>query len=341
MARKPRIVFAGAIYHVTFRGNERRAIFRDNDDRERFLISLAERVPIYQVRLYLYALMPNHVHLLIETRLPNVSAFLGSLLTSYATYFNRRHRRAGHLTQGRYHSALVEGDAYLLRLSRYIHLNPIFVKRLQSAPLAVRLQQLRDYRWSSYRAYAGKAKPEGYVDYGPILAMTPGRGEDRQTRYRDYVEAGVAETDEEFRTLIARSPLGIGSADFVKEVRQQYQRGALRIKAEDVVFRKPIRVVLPETIIRAVCGAYRIPAEDFQKHRLNDWIKPVAAALLTQVGGLTQREVAAHLGLTTGAAVSLQLKRLRQHTASEHRKIFNRLAQVSLAAANQSTGASI
>lgn len=328
MARKPRLVFAGAIYHITFRGNERRAIFRDDGDRKRFLIALAERVPGYQVRLYLYALMPNHVHLLIETRLPNVSAFLGSLLTSYATYFNRRHRRSGHLTQNRYHSALVEGDAYLLRLSRYIHLNPIFVKRLQSAPLADRLQQLREYRWSSYRGYAGMEKPESYVDYGPILAMTPGRGGHQQSRYRDYVEAGVAESDEEFRMLISRSPLGIGSADFVKEVREQYQRGATRIKAEDVVFRKPVRVVLPEVIIRAVCRAYRIPVEDLRRHRLNDFVKPVAAALLTQVGGLTQREVAAHLGLTTGAAVCLQLKRLRQHAASGHHKIFNRLVEV-------------
>ena len=328
MARKPRLVFAGAIYHITFRGNERRAIFRNDSDRKRFLIALAERVPRYQVRLYLYALMPNHVHILIETTLPNVSAFLGSLLTSYATYFNRRHGRSGHLTQNRYHSTLVEGNIYLLRLSRYIHLNPVFVKHLQSATLADRLQQLRTYRWSSYRGYAGLAKAEDYVDYGPILAMTPGHGKDRRARYGDYVEAGVAESDEEFRMLISRSPLGIGSSDFVQDVREQYQQGATRIKAEDVVFRKPARIVSPEEIKRVVCRAYKIAVEDLPKHRINDWIKPVAAALMTQVGGLTQREVAGHLGLSTGAAVCMQLKRLHQDTASEPRKLFNRLAQV-------------
>ena len=322
------MAFAGAIYHITFRGNERKAIFRDESDQGRFLVSLAERVPGYQVRLYLYALMRNHAHLLVETRLPNVSAFLGSLLTSYATYFNRRHRRAGHLTQNRYHSALVEGNAYLLRLSRYIHLNPVFVKSMQSVPLKVRLAYLRDYRWSSYRAYAGLTKPEAYVDYGPILAMTPGRGGDWHAKYREYVETGVAETDKEFRTLINRSPLGIGSEDFVKEVRDQYQRGASRIKAEDVVFRKPIRAVLPEAIIRAVCLVYKITEPELRKHRMNNFVKPVAAALLTQVGGLTQREVAGHLGLTTGAAVCLQLKRLRQPVSCEHHEIYNRLAQV-------------
>ncbi len=328
MARKPRVVFAGAIYHITFRGNERRAIFRDDQDRERFLISLAERVPGYQIRLYLYVLMPNHVHLLIETPLPNVSLFLGSLLTSYATYFNRRHRRAGHLTQNRYHSVLVEGDTYLLRLSRYVHLNPVWVKHLQPAPLAARLQQLRAYRWSSYRGYAGLAKPEQHVEYGPILTLTPGRAEDMHARYRGYVEAGAVKNDEEFRTLLKRSPLGIGSDNFVKEVRESYQRGAARIKAEDLAFRKRQRVVSPEEIKRAVCGAYGIKTELLSNRRLNDWVKPVAAALLTQAGGLTQREAARHLGLTTGAAVSLQLKRLREQTASEHQKIFSRLLRV-------------
>ena len=328
MARHPRLVYPGAIYHVTFRGNERRAIFRDDRDRDRFLASLAERVQGYQVRLYLYALMQNHVHLLLETRLPNVSAFLGSLLTGYAVYFNLRHRRVGHLTQNRYHSVLVEGDAYLLRLSRYIHLNPVFVKSMKSVPLAVRLQYLRDYRWSSYQAYAGLRKPENYVDYEPILAMTSGRGGYRHEKYREYVEAGVAETDTEFQTLIHRSPLGIGSEDYVKELRQKYQRKASQIKAEDAAFRKPIRAATPEAIIRAVCEAYKIPERELRKHRMNDWVKPVAAAMLTQVGGLTQREVAAYLGITTGAAVCLQLKRLRQSTAGETNDTFARLKQL-------------
>lgn len=327
MARRPRLVFAGAIYHVTFRGNERRNIFRDDDDRERFLLSLAERVPIYQVRLYLYALMPNHVHLLIETRLPNVSAFLGSLLTSYATYFNRRHRRAGHLTQNRYHSSLVEGDTYLLRLSRYIHLNPVFAKPLVTEALNIRIRYLREYRWSSYRGYIGISAAEKFVDYEPILEMIPGRGGDRQVRYREYVEAGMVVTDEEFRRLINRSPFGIGSEGFVKEVQQRYRQGATSIKAEDVAFRKPIQVVSPDAIIQAVCRAYKIPAEDLSKHRIADWIKPVTAALLTQIGGLSQREVAVHLGITTGAAVSLQLKRLRNHLPTEHKNIFKQLTR--------------
>jgi REP element-mobilizing transposase RayT len=325
MARKPRIVFAGAIYHVTFRGNERRNIFRDDDDRERFLLSLAERTKTYQIRLYLYALMPNHVHLLIETRMPNVSAFLGSLLTSYATYFNRRHQRAGHLTQNRYHSCLVEGDVYLLRLSRYIHLNPVFAKPWATKALNIRIKHLREYHWSSYRGYVGISPREDFVDYEPVLAMISGRRGDRQTRYREYVETGMAVTDDEFRTLINESSVGIGSEEFVKEAQRRYRQGATRIKAEDAAFRKPIGVVSPDAIVQAVCRAYGISAAELSKHRINDWIKPVAAALLTQIGGLSQREAAIYLGIKTGAAVCLQLKRLRDNPPPEHQIVFEQL----------------
>jgi len=328
MARKPRLVFANAIYHITFRGNERRDIFCDDKDRERFLLSLAERAPTYQVRLYLYVLMTNHVHLLLETRLPNVSAFMGSLLTSYAAYFNLRHRRAGHLTQNRYHSSLVEGNNYLLRLSRYIHLNPVFIKTLITETLNNRICYLRDYRWSSYRSYAGLSVLDNFMDYEPILTMMPGLSKkNQQIKYQKYVEGGVAFTDDEFQALIKRSRLGIGSEEFIKEVQQRYRQGAIHIRAEDVAFRRPIQAVAPDAIIQAICRAYRISAEVFLKQRMNDWIKPVAAALLAQASGLSQREVATRLGLTTGAAVSLQLKRLRNQLPIEHQNILKRLTR--------------
>ena len=325
MARKPRLVYEGAIYHVAFRGNERRLLFRDDADRARLLAALAERIPGYDIRLYLYALMPNHVHLLVETPRANISAFMGSLLTSYATYFNRRHRRTGHLTQNRYLSVAVQGDTYLLRLSRYIHLNPVRVKPLLSEPLAVRLERLRRYRWSSYRAYAGLAEPESYVDYSPLWALTPGRGRNPKTRYRHYVESGVAETDKEFQVLVNRARLGIGSDAFIEELERRYRSDALRGKAEDVAFRRPARRIAPETIIQEVCRCFQIAPPELAKRRRDDGIKPVAAALLTQASGLAQREAADYLGLTTGAAVCQLLKHLRQNSKPEFLAIFQRL----------------
>jgi len=127
MARHLRVEYAGAIYHVTIRGNGRQAIFEDDRDRERFVRRLFESVETYGVRLYLYCLMTNHVHLVIETPDKGLSRFMQSLETGYTVYSNLRHKKSGHVFQGRYGAKLVEGDEYLLKLSRYVHLNPVFV----------------------------------------------------------------------------------------------------------------------------------------------------------------------------------------------------------------------
>ena len=174
MARRVRVLFPGAIYHVYFRGTARKPIFTRDGDRHRFLKSLRERVFDYEIRLYLYCLMFNHGHLLVEPPCANLPEFMESLLTSYAVYFNLSHGQVGHLTQGRYGARLVEGNEYLLRLSRYIHLNPVFTNCWRRRPLAERLERLRRYQWSSYPAYAGLVAPDEFVDYGPILAMVGG-----------------------------------------------------------------------------------------------------------------------------------------------------------------------
>ena len=151
MARKLRVQFEGAIYHVTIRGVERRTIFDDQADRKRFLARLGVAVEEYGVRLYLFCLMTNHAHLLVETPRANLSVFMHKLQTAYTVYYNLRHKRAGHLMQGRFGAKPVEGDAYLLTLSRYIHLNPVFVGPMTGQPLERRLAEFRAYPWNSYR----------------------------------------------------------------------------------------------------------------------------------------------------------------------------------------------
>jgi putative transposase len=127
---------------------------------------LGEAVEETGVRLYLYCLMANHVHLVVETPGANLSAFMHKLETGYTVYFNLRHRRVGHLTQGRYHAKPVQGTDYLLKLTRYVHLNPVHVGALRAAPLEERQRRLREYVWSSYRGYAGLAKPQEFVSEG-------------------------------------------------------------------------------------------------------------------------------------------------------------------------------
>ena len=199
MARKLRVEYEGAIYHVAARGVERREIFDDDKDREHFLKRLGEGVEEYGVRLYLYCLMTNHFHLLLETPCGNLSAFMHKIQTAHTVYYNLRHQRVGHLLQGRFRSPLVDGDEYLDRLSRYLHLNPVYIEANRKKPLEERVRLLRSYKWSSYQGYAGMCEPLGCVDEAPLLAMAGGANEKaRRRNYRRFVESGVAKSDEEF-----------------------------------------------------------------------------------------------------------------------------------------------
>ena len=132
MSRPLRVEYPGAVYHITCRGNEKKAIFRDSLDRESFLEILIQSQKIYGVRLFAYVLMENHFHFLLETPLGNLGQFMRRFNITYTSYFNRAHKRVGHLYQGRYKSILVDGESYLSELSRYIHLNPVRIKGLKN-----------------------------------------------------------------------------------------------------------------------------------------------------------------------------------------------------------------
>jgi len=147
MARPLRIEFAGAVYHVTARGDRRGAIYEDDEDREGFLDVLAEVVERYSWICHAYCLMTNHYHLVLETPQGNLSRGMRQLNGVYTQASNRRHHRVGHLFQGRFKGILVDKDAYLLELGRYLVLNPVRAEMVE-AP--------EQWRWSSYRAMIGK-----------------------------------------------------------------------------------------------------------------------------------------------------------------------------------------
>jgi REP-associated tyrosine transposase len=155
MARPIRIEFENAVYHVTARGNERRDIYRDDRDRNRFLETLEEIVERFGVVVHAYCLMPNHYHLLYQTPRANLSDSAGWLQTTYAVRFNQRHARSGHLFQGRFKAHLVEADSYARQLIKYIHLNPVRPRDKRRPVSVKRRGELSRYRWSSHRVYAG------------------------------------------------------------------------------------------------------------------------------------------------------------------------------------------
>ena len=155
MARPIRVEFAGAVYHVMARGNERRDVFRDDEDRRRFVDTLAEAVPQFGLRVHAYCLMPNHYHLLVGTPRANLSRAMGWLQTTYTARFNARHRRQGHLFQGRFKAQLVDADEYARWLVEYVHLNPVRPRQRGRSIPPERAEELRHYPWSSHGDYAG------------------------------------------------------------------------------------------------------------------------------------------------------------------------------------------
>ena len=142
MARPLRIEYDGALYHITSRGNERKAIFRDDEDRKNFLDNLLKVDERFNWICHAYCLMNNHYHLIIETPDGNLSGGMRQLNGIYTQYFNRRHKRAGHIFQGRYKAVLIEKESYLLEVSRYVVLNPVRAKAVETP---------EDWQWSSYK----------------------------------------------------------------------------------------------------------------------------------------------------------------------------------------------
>ncbi|HOW56879.1 MAG TPA: transposase, partial [Smithellaceae bacterium] len=128
MTRPLRIQYPDAFYHVTCRGNERKEIFRNKEDFDKFFQLLARSLDIFDVKLTAYACMPNHFHLLLCTPEGNLSQFMRHFNISYTGAFNRKYHRTGHLYQGRYKAFLIDADNYLQEVSRYIHLNPLRMK---------------------------------------------------------------------------------------------------------------------------------------------------------------------------------------------------------------------
>jgi REP-associated tyrosine transposase len=151
MPRGPRLDAPGLLHHVRARGIERRRIFKNDRDREDFLDRLSIVCEDNAAFVYSWALIPNHFHLAIRTGSKALSTTMRRLLTGYATAFNLRHKRSGHLLQNRYWSKVVDEEAYFLGLIRYIHLNPVRARLVSS------VEALSSYKWTGHAALMGKA----------------------------------------------------------------------------------------------------------------------------------------------------------------------------------------
>jgi putative transposase len=234
MARPLRIEYSGAAYHVTSRGNEMQDVFRDDEDRRVFLDILAAVNRRYNWVCHGYCLMGNHYHLLIETPDANLSMGMRQLNGVYTQAFNRRHRRAGHLFQGRYKAILIEKESLLLEVSRYIVLNPVR-SGLTKGP--------EKWQWSSYRAMAGEEVPHEALTTKWIWGRLGSRQKSVVRAYREFVAGGVSQGSM-WKGVIAQALLGSEAfvrrhADYLKSARDLgqmtwSQRFANRPKLESI-----------------------------------------------------------------------------------------------------------
>lgn len=212
MARPLRLEFAGALYHVTARGDRREDIYDDDEDRELFLRVLAHTVERCNWLVHAYCLMSNHYHLLVETPDANLARGMRQLNGVFTQKTNQRHRRVGHLFQGRYKAILIEKESYLLEVARYVALNPVRARMVGRAG---------DWPWSSYRATAGQAPKPAWLTTDWLLGAF---GTDRRTGikgYADFVGAG-ANTVSLWNAL--KGQIFLGSEAFVDDMQRRIEQ---------------------------------------------------------------------------------------------------------------------
>ena len=208
MGRPNRIQFAGACYHIILQGNNRQDIFLSNQDRRYFLTLLKAYKDRHGLKVYAYCLLPNYVHLFLETLRPNLSKVMQGFNTAYTKYFNQRHGTSGHVFQGRYRAVVVDKEACLLELTRHIHLAPLR-EGMKEKPWR--------YPWSSCPAYVEAETREPLVDSAPVLK---GLGENRFKQSVRYLHSIKEKTkDGDIQSPEVRG-IFMGSDSFAAQVRK-------------------------------------------------------------------------------------------------------------------------
>lgn len=308
MARPLRVQYPGALYHVTNRGNERKAIFKDDQDRREFLKILSQSIDTYGVVLHAFVLMNNHWHILAQTPLGNLGEFMRHFNITYTSHYNRRHKRLGHLYQGRYKSFLVEAESYLSQVSRYIHLNPVKVSGLKRMSLEKQLQYLWNYKWSSLPGYIAKTKKLDFVEYGQVLAGYGGDNRSGRKHYKkqiaDDLSAGLAIKEK----IVGQSILG--SESFVDWVRNTFLESKRDRERPDV--RKIHGYLSLDDVLSVIEGENGV--KDIL--RSTGTTRQLVMTVLYKYAGLNNREIGDLLGVDY-STVSQGRKRLLIKAASD------------------------
>jgi REP element-mobilizing transposase RayT len=270
MARPLRIEYPGAVYHVTSRGNEKKAVFKDNPDRESFLTTLLRVNERYNWICHAYCLMGNHYHLLIETPDGNLSLGMRQLNGVYTQLFNNRHRRTGHLFQGRYKAILIQKDTHLLEVCRYVVLNPVRARMIEKP---------EGWKWSSYHATAGKEAPHPCLTTDWVLGQFGGNRGKAEKEYRQFVKWGIDEEsiwkDVKGQTLLGEEEFVDGLIDHLSKHREVPDIP----RSQRYANRPALEKIFSESVLKDKKKRDKKMIEAVEKH------------------GYTQRSIADHLGM--------------------------------------------
>ena len=309
MARPLRVEYPGAYYHVLNRGNNQENIFLNNRDREKFIEYLEKASERFSIIIHTYCLMSNHFHLLVETPEPNLSVAMQWINVSYATYFNRKRGRHGHLFQGRFKAILIDADEYLKDLSRYIHLNPVRAK-IESAP--------SNYNWSSYRSYIGMVKSPKFLDTDWILSTFGKNKKKARKNYQDFVE-GVDVNSLANPGRQVTEGLILGDSDFIEWVKDKFLSNRKDNK-EIPQLKKLKPKVSPDAVVDAVCKEFICSKDQLIiKGRKNNRPREVAIHIARDISGLSCTDLGLYFGGVSGALITMMYNRVSNEAANNRR----------------------
>lgn len=300
MPRPQRIEYEGALHHVMNRGRGRKAIFHDASYYNAFLEALQEASKRFDAVIHAYCLMNNHYHLLVETPKANLSRIMKHVNGVYTQRYNRMRGTDGPLFRGRFKSILVDEDAYLLQLSRYIHRNPIETKKPTG--------QLLDYPWSSYPAYVNKAKCPNWLHREKTYQML---GQKRKYRgYQQYVAQGIDEDTLRFYTKGNIASV-MGDPAFRKSVRQQVKETDLE-KLRETLQDRPAS----SEIITRVATIFGVKEESITKklrgRRLPNPARAFAMYVSQEYGNMALKDIKSAFGLGHTGSASFSINKIRQ-----------------------------
>ena len=313
MPRQARLDVAGALHHIMIRGIDKSNIFRDAQDKARFLERLGQTIQTAKSSVCAWVLMDNHVHLLFRSGQDGISAVMRKLLTWYAQYFNRRHHRKGHLFENRYKSILCDEDNYLLALVRYIHHNPIRAKIIQT------MTELDKYPWSGHRALIDKAKCP-WMDTATVLAQFGGTKRKAIKEYRRFMREGMEQGHDPqysggglvrslggWSQVLSMRRKGrkeetdervLGSGDFVHQVIKEAEDKSLR---QLKVKRSALTLI---KIIDQECRKGQISRIELERGSRRSKVSQTRAQIARrgmEELGLSAAEIARHLGVATSS----------------------------------------